>query len=507
MSIKTISYSVNLNGVTPSVEQFAGIQGEHRVTKLNFALSDDLYNSITSAASTGKAMHRFDVYDGEGGIWQSQEKTCKKTVSLELEERHTRFGGKITVYLVITILDSENKTNMELYSFPVKLKLQNRPEGIYKEGENLESVAGLCEITKDAANKTESLMSQVSDMVVQTKDYAISAEKSLNAVQEFSVAIEQKLENGDYDGLGVQKAEVVNGCLLLTYTDGTVENVGKVKGEKGDQGIQGPKGDAGPKGDNGKDAVVDQNFSKTSVNAQSGIAVAEALSSIKKDKNASGVSILIDDRNKTISDVLLTSNAPEGTLVKIYNKNYVGENELVGEVFQLGTEDFPNGVVYNTDSVGAVIADGSIVAADGTFTFKGTIQTPPEYAHYVSSELSIYIEGYGEYRIPIGALEIGDTYKFFVVTDVDHIRDKDGSVMEYIHTVKNIVLVNITKAITETVNADGTVNSSGINSFTLITHESEIPYDFELTYTVVDFATRKYVDDIVGDLETLLGGI
>ena len=53
------------------------------------------------------------------------------------------------------------------------------------------------------------------------------------------------------------------------------------KGEKGDQGEKGDtgeKGDKGDKGDPGEDAVTDQTYDPTSENAQSGKAVAEAIS-------------------------------------------------------------------------------------------------------------------------------------------------------------------------------------------------------------------------------------
>lgn len=324
--------------------------------------------------------------------------------------------------------------------------------------------------------------------------YAVLGRDGLSA---YEIALQNGFEGTEQEWL----ASLKGADGTMSFEDLTEEQKASLKGEKGSSGVYVGSGDM-PEDCN---VQIDPNGDTPTLDDIN--SAIQTILSFKNLKTISGVDVLVDEGSNILSNVSLKSNAPAGTKVKIYNKNYVGENELVGKVFQLETEDLLYGAfIYNRDSAGGVIADTS-VANGGAFTFKGTIQTPPEFAHYVSSELSIYIEGFGEYRIPVGALEVGDTYKFFVETDVDQIRDKDGAVTEYIHTVKNIVLVNITKAITETVNADGTVNSSGINSFTLITHESEIPYDFELTYTVVDFATRKYVDDIVGDLETLLGGI
>lgn len=46
----------------------------------------------------------------------------------------------------------------------------------------------------------------------------------------------------------ITKSEIVNGELVLTYSDGTTENLGKVVGEKGDQGEKGDAGTAGTQG-------------------------------------------------------------------------------------------------------------------------------------------------------------------------------------------------------------------------------------------------------------------
>lgn len=70
------------------------------------------------------------------------------------------------------------------------------------------------------------------------------------------------------------------------------------KGAKGEQGIQGEKGDKGDPGADGKDAVIDQSYNPESENAQSGIAVAEAVSG-KADK----------EEWELIADITLTEDA------------------------------------------------------------------------------------------------------------------------------------------------------------------------------------------------------
>ncbi len=259
MALKNFGFRVDINGISPNTITNAGTQGDHCATRIKFILSDGLCNSIETIRAQGNVVvRRFDVYDGEGGIWQSDTTEISGTVEeLILEERHTRFGGKITVYLVITALSQDNETQVELYCFPVVLQLKNRPEGVYQEGENYESISGLAEITKQKAD--EASLS------------AIAAENSKIELQEIATAVEEKLKNGKFDGVGVESAEIIDNELIITYTNNVVQNLGNVKGEAGQQG---DKGDAGPAG---KDAVTDQTYNAESENAQSGKAVAEAL--------------------------------------------------------------------------------------------------------------------------------------------------------------------------------------------------------------------------------------
>lgn len=56
------------------------------------------------------------------------------------------------------------------------------------------------------------------------------------------------------DGKSVQSFAIKNGELIVTYTDGTTDNLGSVvgsNGTQGDQGPQGPQGEQGDKGDKG----------------------------------------------------------------------------------------------------------------------------------------------------------------------------------------------------------------------------------------------------------------
>lgn len=152
MAITTLTYNIDTASVTPNFEQSAGTQGDHRATGLMFVISDSLYEKLTNTLLNARLMYRFDIYDGEGGLWSSEAKELNgKNIGFELEERHTRYGGKITVYTVITALTDNGETETELYSVPVVLHLANKPDGVFKDGESYESMTSLSESAKSSA--------------------------------------------------------------------------------------------------------------------------------------------------------------------------------------------------------------------------------------------------------------------------------------------------------------------------------------------------------------------
>lgn len=255
MSIKTVNFKVDVDGITPNVEQFGGTMGDHRVTRLEFVLADELFNCLQNGYPN-KNFYRFDIYDGGGGVHTSSiEPITNKTVAVELEEKHTRYGGKITAYLILTALSNDNETQIELYSFPVKLQLKNRPEGTRRTAENYESIAGIFENVKKFE---EAAKSHADDAKVSVQ----RASSILNDVKDtVETTLEQAKSSGMFDGVSVTHGW---DGTVLTVTSASGTSSADLKGEKGDAG---------------KDAVTDQTYSPASENAQSGKAVASAISS------------------------------------------------------------------------------------------------------------------------------------------------------------------------------------------------------------------------------------
>ena len=159
MAIREIEYTVSASGIVPAVEQFGGTQREHKPTRLVFRLSDELKEKVSEYTASGTVVYRFDAYDGEGnrlsfGPFDWSEETDE--IEFYLERWQTEHGGRIRVYLVISAIisgetETEKKTEMELYSFPAQLRLNNLPDGSAADGENYESVSTLAAEARENA--------------------------------------------------------------------------------------------------------------------------------------------------------------------------------------------------------------------------------------------------------------------------------------------------------------------------------------------------------------------
>lgn len=157
MAIRTISYSVKSDGISPNTEQQAGLQSEHAVTQLVFTLDSTLYQALLSEkGETDTLVYRFDCCDSMGGAVKTEPSALTSdTVTFTVGENLTRSGGKARVYLVISRYNAEEKTETELLSFPAKLRFENVPETDSDNGNSRESLSTLTEAAKNAAARAE----------------------------------------------------------------------------------------------------------------------------------------------------------------------------------------------------------------------------------------------------------------------------------------------------------------------------------------------------------------
>jgi len=132
----------------------------------------------------------------------------------------------------------------------------------------LASIFGMvaCEFSESTSTPTTSTEESGTEvnatiMAVYEQATALGYEGSL---EEFLALVQgkdgEKGEQGEagkdgVDGVGISKAEIIDGELVLTYTDGTSVNLGKVVGEDGKDGVDGAPGKDGADGEDGVDGA------------------------------------------------------------------------------------------------------------------------------------------------------------------------------------------------------------------------------------------------------------
>lgn len=171
MAVTTINYKISPNGISPFTVQFGGTQGDNKATELQVELDDKLVENIkekvrevTVLGKECKAVYRFDGYDGEGNVVHGNPKALPESSAklfFSLEEWITRYGGVITVYLVLTIIINDS-TEMELYSFPMKLRLNNISAAPNEPSR--ESLSAIMESAKKAKEAAETAKEAVAEI-------------------------------------------------------------------------------------------------------------------------------------------------------------------------------------------------------------------------------------------------------------------------------------------------------------------------------------------------------
>lgn len=198
----------------------------------------------------------------------------------------------------------------------------------------------------------------------------ISSPRFTIIVDERAVGEDEIISSNEYSALTTLYSET---NLLKNDIQDKLES-GYFKGEKGDKG---DKGDTGEKGEQGIQGIqgekgdtpeIDQTYSPASENAQSGIAVAEALGCVANaiKQTVSGNPILIDDASpiKHTLDVKTTANETVyvrgKNLIPFNNKAYYNGRYAAGQTYVI------NGVSFTINVDGSVYAKGT---ATGTITF------------------------------------------------------------------------------------------------------------------------------------------
>ena len=157
MSVRAITFSVNEREISPATEQFAGLQGEHRATKLYFNLENSFFAILQAMAGENQRLvYRFDAFDSIGAVQRSEPLLLTdRSLTFAVEENLSRNGGKAKVYLIISLLDESAHTEMELYGFPACLRFEATPRPIGEIGDPRESLSALEQAAQQAAERAE----------------------------------------------------------------------------------------------------------------------------------------------------------------------------------------------------------------------------------------------------------------------------------------------------------------------------------------------------------------
>ena len=240
----------------------------------------------------------------------------------------------------------------------------------------------------------------------------------------------------------------------FTYADFTPEQLAGLKGEKGDkgdkgdtgatgpQGPQGEKGDTGPQGPPGKTPETDQTYNPESANAQSGIAVAQAVDTCSPaivTASDTGKALSIPDSSESVirgltgygestQDGTPTPDSPveiesiENPVISVYGKN------LIKFPYRAITNPV-NGITFTVNDDGTVIANGT-ATADASITLQtGTTIK----ANNTTFAVSGCPEGGGSskyyLRVSMGGIALQDTGSGYVGTIASNISNEYIQIM------------------------------------------------------------------------------
>ena len=177
MAVRKYYFIAGAETLSPSMITRGGVQGEHNATEIIFKMDSSLISALNELTAEGKTFHyRFDGYDGAGGKISTQpisfvpgETGTETEFSYSLEHQLTKYGGTVQILFVITLVDGEN-TEVELYSYSVKMALKALPTGKDTEKEEYESISTLAVITKENAEKAAEASASAIEAQGKTED-------------------------------------------------------------------------------------------------------------------------------------------------------------------------------------------------------------------------------------------------------------------------------------------------------------------------------------------------
>ncbi|MEE1025348.1 MAG: hypothetical protein U0L48_09845, partial [Acutalibacteraceae bacterium] len=153
--MRSIKYTITSTDITPKIEKFGGVQGDHNTTKLVFDVTD-----VYSSADTEKRF-RIEYIDGSGiyntsGHLTVYSENAKRYVSFVLGKEITANGGSVQFNLLMISLDDENAENEILSSYPIRVYFAPSAASAYGSQTVKKGIDGLTITASEAAQRAES---------------------------------------------------------------------------------------------------------------------------------------------------------------------------------------------------------------------------------------------------------------------------------------------------------------------------------------------------------------
>ncbi len=228
MALKTIKYTIGTNGINPAFECSAGTQCDHKVYDVQFRLEQDLYDGILKQIGGGKAVYRYDCFDGEGNVHSSKIYDLKG-MTLEpyvLEYGVTKMGGKIKICLVVSVVNSDN-TTFEYLNCAARLYLKNLPDVEFDNDEH-KSLSSLAytvnqnaQIAENAKNAVLQAQNEMNDLklALETGEWVFDANEPESEL-DVDFVVDDDFDNSSKNALSNNKiterfAELENSIKLI----------------------------------------------------------------------------------------------------------------------------------------------------------------------------------------------------------------------------------------------------------------------------------------------------
>ena len=261
-AIRTVTFKANASGITPNVPQFAGIEGEHKATRIVFELDPVLVNTSYK--------YRIEFSDGNGGFDTTEFiQASENTVSTLVPNLWTHAGGTGEARLSAVILDDEQNEEQVVYTVKGRLYFQNGMDGDPISVPDEGGLSGLVERANESIDAANSAAADAAASAVTADGAAGRANAAAQSAEEIAQEVQGKLDRGELTGpKGDPGAPGAAATVAVgTVTTGAagsgaaVTNAGTAsaavfnftipRGDKGDTGLTGPQGLQGPKGDTG----------------------------------------------------------------------------------------------------------------------------------------------------------------------------------------------------------------------------------------------------------------